>query len=135
MRYMMIVKHAEKQGPPPKELMDAIAKLAEVAVKAGTILGNGGLGPTAQGARIRLSGGRVTVTDGPFTEAKEIIGGYAQFELKSKQEAVESAVQFMELHKKYWPGWEGETEVRQMFEPGEFEQCSKAVTEQEVVSK
>jgi hypothetical protein len=135
MRYMMIVKHAEKQGPPPKELMDAIAKLAEEAVKAGTILGNGGLGPTAQGARVRLSGGRVTVTDGPFTEAKEVIGGYAQFEMKSKQEAIESAVEFMELHKKYWPGWEGETEVRQMFEPGEFEQCSKAVTEQEAVSK
>lgn len=135
MRYMMIVKHAERQGPPPKELMDAIAKLAEEAAKAGTILGNGGLGPTAQGARVRLSGGRVTVTDGPFAESKEIIGGYAQFEMKSKQEAIESAVQFMELHKKYWPGWEGETEVRQMFEPGEFEQCSKAAIEQEAVSK
>jgi hypothetical protein len=50
------------------------------------------------------------VTDGPFTEAKEVVGGYAQFELKSKEEAVESAVRFMELHKKHWPGWEGETE-------------------------
>jgi hypothetical protein len=55
---MMIVKHAEKQGPPPKQLMDAIATLAEEAVKAGTMLGSGGLGPTAQGARVRLSGGR-----------------------------------------------------------------------------
>ena len=110
MRFMMIVKHAERQGPPPKELMDAIAILAEEEVKAGTMIGNGGLGPTALGARVRLSGGRVTVTDGPFTEAKEVIGGYAQFELKSKEEAVESAVRFMELHKKYWPEWEGETE-------------------------
>jgi len=117
MRFMMIVKHAENQGPPPKQLMDAIAILGEEAVKAGTMLGTGGLGPTAQGARIRLSGGKVTVTDGPFTEAKEVVGGYAQFELKSKEEAVESAVRFMELHKKHWPGWEGETEVRQMFEP------------------
>lgn len=117
MRFMMIVKHAEKQGPPPKPLMDAIAKLAEEEVKAGTMLGNGGLTTTAQGARVRLSGGQVTVTDGPFTEAKEVIGGYAQFELKSKEAAVESAVRFMELHKKYWPGWEGETEVRQMFDP------------------
>ncbi len=117
MRYMMIVKHAEKQGPPPKQLMDAIAKAAEEEAKAGTMLGNGGLGPTALGARVRLSGGKVTVTDGPFTEAKEVIGGYAQFELKSKEEAIESAVRFMELHKKYWPGWEGETEVRQMFDP------------------
>jgi hypothetical protein len=120
MRFMMIVKHGEKQGPPPKQLMDEIAKLAEQETKAGTMLGNGGLWPTAQGARVRLSGGKVTVTDGPFTEAKEVIGGYAQFDLKSKEEAVQSAVRFMELHKKHWPGWEGETEVRQMYEPGEF---------------
>jgi hypothetical protein len=120
MRFMMIVKHAEKQGPPPKSLMDAIAKAAEEETKAGTMLGNGGLFPTAQGARVRLSGGKVTVIDGPFTEAKEIIGGYAQFDLKSKEEAIESAVQFMELHKKHWPGWEGETEVRQMFGPDDF---------------
>jgi hypothetical protein len=120
MRFMMIVKHTEKQGPPPKSLMDAIAKAAEEETKAGTLLGNGGLAPTAQGARVRLSGGKVSVIDGPFTEAKEIIGGYAQFELKSKEEAVESAVQFMELHKKHWPGWEGETEVRQMFGPEDF---------------
>jgi len=120
MKFMMIVKHAENQGPPPKPLMDAIAKLAEGEVKAGTMLGSGGLGPTALGARVRLSGGQVTVTDGPFTEAKEVVGGYAQFELKSKEVAVESAVRFMELHKKYWPGWEGETEVRQMFGPEDF---------------
>jgi hypothetical protein len=135
MKFMMIVKHSEKQGPPPKELMDAIAILAQEEVKSGTMLGNGGLGPTALGASVRLSGGRVTVTDGPFTEAKEIIGGYAQFELESKEVAVESAVRFMELHKKYWPGWEGETEVRQMFEPEDFAQCSKVVTEQETVSR
>ena len=135
MKFMMIVKHTEKQGPPPKELMDAIAILAQEEVKSGTMLGNGGLGPTALGARVRLSGGRVTVTDGPFTEAKEIIGGYAQFELESKEVAVESAVRFMELHKKYWPGWEGETEVRQMFEPKDFAQCSKAATEPETVSR
>jgi hypothetical protein len=120
MKFMMIVKHAEKQGPPPKQLMDAIAKLAEESAKAGTMLGNGGLGPSALGARVRVSGGQVTVTDGPFTEAKEVIGGYAQFELKSKEEAVESAVRFMELHKKHWPGWEGETEVRQMCGPEDY---------------
>ncbi len=120
MRFMMIVKHAETQGLPPKELMDAIGKLAEQETKAGTMLGSGGLGPTALGARVRLSGGKVTVTDGPFTETNEVVGGYAEFELKSKQEAVESAVRFMELHKKHWPGWEGETEVRQMLGPEDF---------------
>jgi hypothetical protein len=117
MRFMMIVKAAENQGPPPKELMDAINKLSEDANKTGTMVGGAGLGPTALGARVRLSDGRVTVIDGPFTEAKEVIGGYAQFELKSKEEAVESAVSFMELHKKHWPGWQGETEIRQMFDP------------------
>jgi hypothetical protein len=116
----MIVKHAEEQGAPPKQLMDAIAKLAEEAAKAGTMLGSGGLGPTALGARVKLSGGQLNVIDGPFTETKEVVAGYAQFELKSKEEAIESAVRFMELHKKHWPGWEGETEVRQMFGPEEF---------------
>ena len=81
------------------------------------MLGSGGLAPTAQGARVRLSGGKVTVHDGPFTEAKEIIGGYAQFDLDSKEEAIEGAVRFMELHRKHWPGWEGETEIRPMLDP------------------
>ena len=117
MRFMMIVKSAEKWGFPPKELMDAIGKLSEEAVKAGTMIGNGGLLPTAKGTRVRLSGGQVTVIDGPFTEAKEIVGGYAQFELKSKEEAIEGAKRFMELHKQHWPGWEGETEIRQMYGP------------------
>lgn len=116
MKFMMIVKHKEGYGMPPKELIDAIGKLSEEAAKSGTLLGSGGLGPTATGARVQLSGGQITVTDGPFAEAKEIVGGYAQFELKSKQEAVEGALNFMELHKKYWPGWEGETEIRQMME-------------------
>jgi hypothetical protein len=74
-----------------------------------------GLAPTAASARVRLSRGKLTVTDGPFTEAKEVVGGYAVFELKSKQEAVDAAVRFMELHKQHWPGWEGETEVREIF--------------------
>jgi len=120
MRFMMIVKHNEAQGFPPKKLMEEITKLAEADAKAGTMVGSGGLMPTAKGTNVRLSNGKITVTDGPFSEAKEIIGGYAQFEMKSKEEAVQAAVKFMELHKKYWPGWEGETEVRQMMEPGDF---------------
>ena len=123
MRFMMLVKHAEKySGPPPKELMDAIAIIAEEAVQNGTMLGNGGLAPTAQSTRVRVSKGQLTVTDGPFTEAKEVIGGYAQFELKSKEEAVKGAVRFMELHRKHWPAWEGEAEVRQIFGPEDFAQ-------------
>jgi len=120
MKFMMIVKHKEGYGFPPKELMDAITKLSEDDVKSGALLGSGGLKSTDAGARVRLAGGKVSVIDGPFTEAKEIIGGYAQFELKSREQAVQSAVEFMELHKKYWPGWEGETEVREMYSPQEF---------------
>lgn len=120
MKFMMIVKHKEGYGFPPKELINALGKLSEEAVRAGTMLGSGGLKPTDTGARVRLSHGKITASDGPFTEAKEIIGGYAQFELKSKEEAVQSAVRFMELHRKYWPGWEGETEVRQMYGPDDF---------------
>jgi hypothetical protein len=113
MRFMMIVKSAENSGPPPKALMDAVAKLAEEATNAGEMIESGGLASTATGARVRLSGGKVAVTDGPFTEAKEVFGGYAVFELKSKKEAIERTVAFMELHKQHWPGWEGVTEIRQ----------------------
>lgn len=117
MRFMMLVKSAENSSPPPKELMDAIGALAEEAVKAGTMVDSGGLAPTAVSKRVRLSRGQINVLDGPFAEAKEVVGGYAQFEFKSKEEAVEAAVRFMELHKKHWPGWDGETEVRQIFGP------------------
>jgi hypothetical protein len=120
MRFMMLVKSAEKSGPPPKELMDAIGKLAAEAVKAGAMLESGGLAPTAMSSRVRLARGQVTATDGPFTESKEVVGGFAVFEFGSKKEAVESAVQFMELHKQHWPGWEGETEVRQIFGPDDY---------------
>jgi hypothetical protein len=101
-------------------IMDAIGKLSDEATKAGTMVGSGGLGPTALGASVRLSRGEICVIDGPFAEAKEVVGGYAQFDLPSKEEAIKSAVKFMELHKQLWPGWEGETEVRQMFGPEDF---------------
>jgi hypothetical protein len=114
MRFMMIVKAAENSGPPPKELMDAMAKIAEEATKAGEMIESGGLASTATGTRVRLSAGELTVTDGPFTEAKEVFGGYAVFELKSKKEAIERTVRFMEVHKQHWPGWDGVTEIRQV---------------------
>jgi len=112
---MMIVKSAERSGPPPKELMEAIGKLAEEAMSTGEMIETGGLAPTAAGSRVRLEGGKIKVTDGPFTEAKEVFGGFAVFELKSMEEAIERSRRFMELHHKHWPGWEGETEIRQLF--------------------
>ena len=68
---------------------------------------------------MRLARGKITVTDGPFTESKEVIGGYAILNVTSKSEALRVATEFMELHRKYWPEFEGECEVRPMFEPGE----------------
>ncbi len=114
MRFMTLVKGFEGVGAPPQALMDAVAKLAEEAAERGTLIETGGLFPLAAGARVRLSGGKITVTDGPFAEAKEVVGGYAVFEVSSKQEMIEGAVRFMELHQRHWPGWEGETEIREM---------------------
>src|SRR5262245_11605073 len=121
MRFMTIVKAPETKGPPPKSLMDAIAKIAEEETKSGKMIATGGLAPTATGTRVRLSGGKITVSDGPFTEAKEVIGGFAVFEFKSKEEATAAAVAFMDLHRDHWPGWEGVTEVRQMWGPEDFD--------------
>src|SRR5882762_11212586 len=117
MRFMTLVKHAENSGPPPPKLMEAIAKLSEEESKGGTLLEAGGLAPTAMSNLVRLSNGKVTVIDGPFAETKEVIGGYAIFEVESKQEMIDATVKFMELHREHWPGWEGETEVRQVFGP------------------
>lgn len=121
MRFLMLVKHGENPGPPPKEFLDAMARLGEEAAKSGTMIQSGGLSPIAKSTRVRLSRGKVTAIDGPFTESKEVVGGFAMFELKSKEEALEGALHFMELHKKYWPGWEGETEIRQVLGPEAFD--------------
>ena len=123
MRYMMIVKGDERMdrsGPPPQGLMDAIDKLGQEAAKAGKMVSFGGLRPTADGARIRIANGKLTVTDGPFTEAKEVIGGFSIMNLASKEEAIEEARKFMELHRIHWPQWNGETEIRAMYEDGEM---------------
>ena len=115
MRFMIMVKSAENAGPPPMALMEAIGKLGEEATRAGVMVETGGLLPSAMGARVRLSAGKLVVIDGPFTESKELIGGYAVYDLTSMQEAIEWTSRFMQLHKEHWPGWEGESEIRQMF--------------------
>jgi len=118
MRYMMIVRGPEdfsKSGPPPMELMEAIGKLGEDATKAGKMVSMGGLRPTAQGAQIAIKKGKLITTDGPFTEAKEVIGGFTIMELGSMEEAMVEAKKFMDLHVKLWPNWEGVTEVRPMY--------------------
>jgi len=122
MRYMMIVKGDENfaaSGPPPMELMEEIGKLGEEATKAGKMVSMGGLQHSSKGATVRIKGGKIVTTDGPFTEAKEIIGGFTILNLESKEQAIEEAVKFMELHRKLWPKWEGVTEVRPMYEGDE----------------
>ena len=116
MRFMFIVKSAHS-GPPTPELMEAMHKLADREIKAGRMLDNGGLMPLAMGAQVRVTGGLLSVLDGPFVEAKEVIGGYAIFELPGKEEALASAREFMQLHKDLMPGWEGVCELR-AFAPG-----------------
>ena len=111
MRFMFIVKTAHS-GPPTPELVEAMHKLANREIKAGRMLDNGGLTPLAAGAQVRIADNRLSVVDGPFVETKEVIGGYAIFELQGKEEAVASATEFMQLHKDLMPGWEGTCEVR-----------------------
>ena len=85
----------------------------------GDLVHTGGLLPSKDGVRLRLANGKITVTDGPFSESKEIIGGWAILDVPSKADAIRIATEFMELHRKHWPGFEGESEVRPMFEAGE----------------
>jgi hypothetical protein len=128
MRFMCIVKHAEGAPlDPPQALYDGINKLGEEAAKAGCVMvGRGGLLPTAQGTRITLKGGKISVTDGPFAETKEVIGGFAIFEAPSKPDVVKWSTRFVELHKLHMPaGWACETEIRQMFGEGD-EPCGSA---------
>jgi hypothetical protein len=94
---MSMVKGCEGTPPNP-ELMAAIGALAQEMARTGALVEMGGLRPSASGARMRLTRGKVTVTDGPFTESKELIGGFAIFEVGSKQEMLELAGRFMQLH-------------------------------------
>jgi hypothetical protein len=112
MRFMYIVTSPHPPGPPTPELMEAIHKLADREIKAGRMLDSGELMPVAVGAQVRITDGQLSVVDGPFVEAKEVIGGYAIFELRGKEEAVASVREFMQLHKDFMPGWEGTCELR-----------------------
>ena len=112
MRFMFIVTSPQPNGPPTPALMEAMHKLADREIKAGRMLDSGGLMPVQTGAQVRITDGKLSVVDGPFVEAKEVIGGYAIFELKDKQEAVAKAVEFMQVHRDHMPGWEGTCEVR-----------------------
>jgi hypothetical protein len=116
MKFMMLVKGDaayEAGTPPPPELVAAIGKLGEEAARAGLVVAMGGLLPTSAGARIRVGGGALSVTDGPFAESKEIVGGYAIFDLPSREKAIAMGTEFMQVHADVLgPSYHGELEVR-----------------------
>jgi hypothetical protein len=118
MKYLMLIKHAEnyRSQSIPKELQDAMGEFVAEGFKSGALKDTAGLKGTAEGFRVRSSRGKLKVTDGPFTEAKEVIGGYALVEAGSKAEALDLARDFMELHRVHWPAFEGECEVRPLDE-------------------
>jgi hypothetical protein len=120
MKYLTFIRHAEsyRQTPPPAALMEAMGKFVSQALQDGTLVDTGGLLPSKDGTRVRLSKGKIIVTDGPFTETKEVIGGYAILNVDSRAQALRIATEFMELHRKHWPEFEGESELRPMFDPG-----------------
>lgn len=114
MRFMNFVTQSAGSPPMPPGFIEAMAKSAQEAQRAGTLLDTGGLAPITRSTRVRLANGQVTVIDGPFTEAKEVVGGYGVVEAASQDEAVQGAVWLMNMHREHWPGWEGEVEVRQI---------------------
>jgi len=121
MKYMTFVRHSEsyREAGPPKELMEAMGKFVDRLAREGKFVDGGGLLPSKDGVRVRLAKGKITVLDGPFAEAKEVIGGWAILKTDSREEVLRIQDEFMELHRKYWPEFEGESEVRPMFDPGE----------------
>jgi hypothetical protein len=113
-KFLMFIKHPEsdRSQPIPPGLMDAMGEFVTANLKSGVLLDTAGLKPTSEGFRVRLAGGRIGVTDGPFTETKEVIGGYALVQAKTRDEALNVARKFMDLHRVHWPAFEGECEVR-----------------------
>jgi hypothetical protein len=114
MKFLMLIKHAEAapHAAIPQSLMDAMGEFVGKGLSSGVLKETAGLKPTADGFRIRSSGGRLQRTDGPFVETKEIVGGYAMVETATRAEAEEMAREFMELHRVHWPEFECECEVR-----------------------
>jgi hypothetical protein len=116
MRYMFLTSGAETGLVPPQRMIDEIERLSEQEMAAGRMIARGGLAPTAMGsARLESRRGKLKLTDGPFAESKEVLGGFAIFEFETREEALASLQSFMELHREHWPEWEGVCEMRSMF--------------------
>lgn len=114
MRFLALVKHSENLGRPPEGLMVAMHTLVADGLREGVLLETGGLSRMKNAIHVRQSGGKLSVTDGPFAEAKEVAGGFAILELPSREAALEWTQRFMQIHLDAWPEFEGESEVREM---------------------
>ena len=119
MKYMMFIKHTEdyRGKTIPPGLIEAMDGFIGEYAKQGKFLDGAGLKSSHEGKRVQLRGGKLKVVDGPFTETKELVGGYAIVDCESDEEALRIATEFMELHRKHWPEFEGESELRP-FETG-----------------
>lgn len=113
-RYMMFIRHDEayRNQPIPQALHEAMSEFVTANLKSGVLIDTAGLQPTSRTTTVRLARRALSVTDGPFAEAKEVIGGYALIEASSRKEAIELATAFMEIHARNWPQFEGACEVR-----------------------
>ncbi len=120
MKFLSFIRSPEsfRNQTPPASLMEAMGQFIERSLKAGTLVDTGGLTHSKDGVRVRVAKGKLTVTDGPFSESKEVIGGWAILNAATREEAIRISIEFMELHVKHWPEFEGESEVRLMFDPG-----------------
>lgn len=117
MRFIAVLRSSEDAGFPPPALAEGIAKLGAEARKAGVLVDAGGLLPVATATRVGVTGGRLTVSDGPFDEPSPPVGSYAIYDVATRDEVLEWTERFMDLHRQTWPGWEGESEIRQVFGP------------------
>lgn len=115
MRFISMIRIEENTGQVPSEqLMSDMGKLIEELTRTGELVSTAGLRPTSEGARVRLRNGKLSVVDGPFTETKEVIGGYAILEAKSKQEAIQLTRRFLKVH---GDDWDIDCELRQLDGP------------------
>ena len=119
MRFMSMLKFEEDNsfGPPPPELSTAMGGYIEEGLRNGTVVELGGLLPSEAGAIVSLVDGSIKAVDGPFTEARELVGGYAVIDVRSKAEAMEHARRLMQIHAEHWPGFSGSCELRQLADP------------------
>ncbi len=114
MRFMYVITSSADPAPPPPAMIEAMHAMAVREIAAGRMLDDGGLMPLSMGARITNSRGKIAVIDGPFAETKEVIGGYAVFEVKDRAEGLELGKAFMQLHLDHMPDWEGTMEMREV---------------------